>query len=286
MYVLLAALLWSSGGVLIKLANWSPLGIASLRSAIAAVIISTYYWWRWGRVPRLVPRQPAEWLAAFGYAATVILFVWATKLTTAANAIVLQYSAPLYVALLGWLVLGEKLSSAEWLLLGLMMTGILLFFGEQLSPSGMVGNLLAIGSGIGMAIMTLAVRVLQKHASATEALVMGNVIAALAGIATWHELVRLDSSTLAVLGILGIVQLGIPYILFAHALASIRAIEAVMLAMLEPIANPLWVMLIVGEHPTVWSAVGGVLVIGATGARAILSYSRSSSREDSSGSSG
>lgn len=231
-------------------------------------------------MPRILPRSRAAWGAALGYAATVVLFVWATKLTAAANAIVLQYSSPLFVAIAGHYVLGERVRLIEWSMLAVMVVGVVLLFAEQLSPTGMVGNALGLASGVAMAIMTLSVRA-EREGSALEALVTGNLLAALVGVGTWGELPQLDAQTLAVLGVLGVVQLGVPYILFARALRSVRAIEAVMLAMLEPIANPLWVLLAIGERPSMMAALGGILVLGAISIRAILSYWGSASEEDS-----
>ncbi len=269
---------------MIKLATWTPLGIASVRSAIAALVIGIYLWWRTGRIPRIVPHSPAAWGAAIGYAATVVLFVWATKLTAAANAIVLQYSSPLFVAIAGRMFLGERVRSVEWGILAIMLAGIVLFFAEQLSPQGMLGNAVGVASGVAMAIMTLCVRA-ERNGSALEALLAGNILAALVGMGSWSELPRLDAGTIAAVGVLGVVQLGVPYILFARALRSVRAIEAVMLTMLEPIANPLWVMLVLGERPSMLAIIGGSLVLGAIGIRAILSYWESSSAEEDSASS-
>jgi drug/metabolite transporter (DMT)-like permease len=270
-----AALLWSLGGLLIKLAQWHPLGIASVRSGIAALTIALILRIQHRRWPHLVPKSTATWGAALGYAGTVILFVQATKLTAAANAIVLQYTAPLYVAIGGSMFLGERLRASEWVLLGLMLSGTALFFAEHLSSSGMVGNLAGIGSGIAMASMTLCLRCARDQ-SALEALVTGNIIAAISGVWLWTELPDLDGRTVGVLAVLGVVQLGIPYVLFAHALRRARAIEAIMLTMLEPIVNPLWVMLAIGERPTGYALLGGALVVGSTIARAVLSYARSS----------
>lgn len=255
----------------IKLAAWSPLGIASVRSGIAALVIGGFLWWRKGHLSGIVPRSRAAWGAAIGYAATVVLFVWATKLTAAANAIVLQYSSPLFVAIAGHAFLGERVRPAEWGILAVMCVGILLFFAEQLSPEGAVGNLLGLASGLAMALMTLCVRA-EREGAALEALMTGNILAAAVGIGTWHELPQLDLRTLAILGALGVVQLGVPYIFFARALRSVRAIEAVMLTMLEPIANPLWVIIAIGERPPLVAIIGGGLVLGAIVARALLSY--------------
>ena len=270
-----AALLWSLGGLLIKLAQWHPLGIASVRSGIAALTIALILRIQHRRWPHLVPKSTATWGAALGYAGTVILFVQSTKLTAAANAIVLQYTAPLYVAIGGSMFLGERLRASEWVLLGLMLSGTALFFAEHLSSSGMIGNLAGIGSGIAMASMTLCLR-RARDQSALEALVTGNIIAAISGVWLWTELPDLDGRTVGVLAVLGVVQLGIPYVLFAHALRRARAIEAIMLTMLEPILNPLWVMLAIGERPTGYALLGSALVVGSTIARTVLSYTRSS----------
>lgn len=279
--LLLAGLLWSTGGVLIKFILWSPVGIASVRSAVAAVVLAIFWGYNHRRLPGILPRSLPEWGAAVGYAGTVILFVWATKLTAAANAIVLQYSSPLYVALFGKIILRERVHRSEWLLLGVMVVGIVLFFADKVSREGLIGNLLAIGSGISMAVMTLSVRLLSRSGSALESLLAGNVLAAVVGVGSWHTMFSLDVGSIGALLLLGILQLGIPYILFERAVRSVRAIEAVMLTMLEPIANPLWVMLILGERPQWWAIIGSILVLSAIALRAMLSYWRSSSFDSS-----
>lgn len=267
--------------MLIKLIPWSPVGIASVRSAIAAVVLAVFFRYFHKRLPRFVPRTLPEWSAAIGYAGTVILFVWATKLTAAANAIILQYSSPLYVALFGKIILRERVHQSEWLLLGVMVAGIVFFFADKVSPTGLIGNLLAIGSGVSMALMTLSMRLVGRNGSALESLLVGNVLAAVVGVGSWHELFSLDIESIGALLLLGILQLGIPYILFERALRSVRAIEAVMLTMLEPIANPLWVMLILGEQPQWWAIIGSILVLSAIALRAVLSYWRSPSFDSS-----
>lgn len=275
-----AALLWSAGGVLIKLAQWHPLGIASVRSGVAALTITLVVRFQYRRWLPIFPQSIAGWGAAIGYAGTVILFVISTKLTAAANAIVLQYTAPLYVAIGGSVLLGERLRAWEWALLGLMLGGTALFFAGQLTTSGMLGNLAAMASGIAMAVMTLCLRA-ARDSSALTALVTGNLIAAAMGARWWSEIPNLNGRTIVAMILLGVVQLGIPYVLFARALRSVRAIEAVMLTMIEPIANPLWVMLVLGERPSGWALAGGAVVIGSTVIRAVLSYSPSSADESS-----
>ena len=144
--LVLCALLWSTSGLVIKLISWNALAIAGVRSGIAGIVMLVYL-----RRPRFDYLR-LQLMCAGSYAATMITFVAANKLTTAANAILLQYTAPVYAAVLGWIVLRERVVPRDWVTLAVVMSGMVLFFLEDLSPSGLWGNLLAILSGICFAL--------------------------------------------------------------------------------------------------------------------------------------
>jgi drug/metabolite transporter (DMT)-like permease len=150
--LLIAALCWSLGGVLIKSIDWPPMAIAGGRSAIAIPMILICI----GR-PRFSFSR-AQIGGALGYAGTVILFVFATRMTTAANAIFLQYTAPIYVALIGRWYLGERASRIDWLVIAVALIGIGLFFMDRLTTAGFWGNIIALGSGLAFASVALFLR--------------------------------------------------------------------------------------------------------------------------------
>ena len=255
-FLVLAAVLWSSGGLLIKLVDWSPLAIAGTRSAVAGIFVAILLRGRLG----LGFSRP-QWVASLAYAGAVISFVAATKLTTAANAILLQYTSPLYAALLAPRLLDEPTRRGDWLFIALALTGMGLFFGDQLSPQGLGGNLLALFSGLCVAVLALALR--RAGQASSSPIALGNFLAALICLpfvlaAPWP-----GWEALGVIVLLGVVQLGLPYYLYSLAVRRVSALEVTLIPVLEPILNPLWVAIFLGEAPGWWSMLGGVVVLGS-----------------------
>ncbi len=253
--LLASAVLWSLGGVLIKGIDWPSLAKAGARSGIACVVL-----WAWLRKPRFTWR-PTQLGAALAYAATVCSFVVATDRTTAANAIFLQYTAPIYVALLGHHLLGERTRRSDWLFIAVALAGIALFFRDQFSPRGLSGILVALGSGVSFGVMVVLLRK-ERDGCPTSAVLLGNLLTVVIGLpfAIGQPLPAWQTAALIVLGV---VQLGIPYILYSLAIRRVTALEAILIPMIEPILNPLWVALKRGEVPGPWSLLGGALVLGA-----------------------
>ena len=261
--LLLAALCWSLGGVLIKSIDWPPMAIAGGRSAIAIPMILLCI----GR-PRFTFSR-AQVGGALGYAGTVVLFVFATRMTTAANAIFLQYTAPVYVALIGRWYLGERASRIDWLVIAVALAGIALFFLDRLTIAGLWGNILALGSGLAFALVALFLRK-EKAGSPIASIVLGNVIVAVAGAPFMFQAPSLGEDNLWRLLLLGTVQLGLPYVFYATAIKQVSALEATLIPLLEPVLNPLWVMLALGERPGPWAIVGGLLVLSAVLGRGVM----------------
>ncbi len=261
--LLLAALCWSLGGVLIKSIDWPPMAIAGGRSAIAIPIILLCV----GR-PRF-SFSLAQIGGAVGYALTVVLFVFATRMTTAANAIFLQYTAPIYVALIGAWYLQERASRIDWLVIAVALIGIALFFLDRLTVAGMWGNIIALASGLAFASVALFLRK-EKAGSPIASIVLGNVIVALAGLPFMLSAPSLGGDGLWRLLLLGTVQLGLPYVFYATAIKQVTALEATLIPLLEPVLNPLWVMLALGERPGPWAFLGAVLVLAAVLGRGVL----------------
>ncbi len=261
--LLLVSVLWSLGGVLIKSVDWPPMAIAGARSAIALPVIVACAGW-----PR-VTFSRAQLGGGVAYAAMVIFFVLATRLTTAANAIFLQYTAPLYVAALGHWLLGERALKSDWALIAVALAGIALFFVDGLTLEGMWGNVCGLASGLAFAATALLLRK-QRAESPLAAILLGNVLAALAGLPFLAGAHVLPARGWIALALLGSVQLGLSYVLYSVAIQRVTAIEAVLIPLLEPVLNPLWVMLLVGERPGAWALAGAALVIGAVFLRGTL----------------
>lgn len=260
--LVLAALCWSLGGLLIKAVPWPALAVAAGRGLIAALfLLATHRGLRFHG-------SPVQLLGAAGYALCTILFVLATKLTTAANAILLQYTAPVWVALFGAWLLGERASRLDWWTILIVLAGMGLFFADGLELAHVAGNLVAIASGIAFAGMTIALR-RQKDGSAVESIILGNLLAFVIGLPWLLRAPALDTTGWAALLALGVVQLGFSYWLYARAIRQVTALEAVLIPVIEPILNPLWVLLLMGERPGPLALVGGAIVLGAVIWRAV-----------------
>lgn len=259
--LLAAALLWSLGGVLIKSIDWAPMAIAGGRSAIAIPLMLLF-------VRPGFTFSKAQIGGAIGYALTVALFVFATRMTTAANAIFLQYTAPIYVAIVGRWYLGERALRIDWLVIVAALGGIALFFFDRLTVSGFRGNLVALASGMAFASVAIFLRK-EKGGSPATAIILGNILVAILGIPSMLQAPLGPGGGWRLL-LLGTLQLGLPYVLYAAAIKHVTALEATLIPLLEPVLNPLWVMLMLGERPGPWAIVGGLLVLGAVLARGAL----------------
>ena len=247
--------------MLIKSVDWPSLAKAGARSAMAAAVI-----WAWLRRPQFTWSR-TQIGAAVAYALVVTLFVVANDRTTAANAIFLQYTAPIYVAVLGPWLIGERARRLDWLCIALALVGIALTFRDEFSASGLIGNLAGLGSGLAFATMAMLLRK-DRHGSPASALLLGNLLTAAIGLPFGFGKMPVPAEWIALV-VLGIFQLGISYVLYSVAIRHIRALEAIVITMLEPILNPVWVALRQHEVPGPWSLAGGALVLSAVLLRAV-----------------
>ena len=262
MLLLAAAILWSLGGVLIKSIDWTPLAIAGSRSLIAIVVI--------GLVMPGVGRK-ISWRilpGALAYAGTVVLFVIATKLTSAANAIFLQYTAPIYIAIISPWVLHERTKPLDWLLILVALCGVALFFVDQLSFEGFSGVIAALASGVSFAWLTVFMR-RHRNESPESILLLGNILTLLFASPWMFPFANLERNGIWIL-LLGVLQLAIPYLLYSQAIKHIRALDAAIISIIEPILNPIWVILVKGEHASRWSIIGGAIVLTTSLCRSFL----------------
>ena len=261
--LLLAALGWSLAGVMFKLVDWPPLAAAGGRGLISAVFLLAVG----GRNLRFT-WSPLQLGTAFVYAGCTVLFAIANKLTTAANAILLQYTAPVWIALFGAWVLNERATRADWLTIAASFIGMALFLYDGLQLNNLTGILVALASGVFFAAMIMMLRK-QKDGSPIESVILGNVLGFLISIPSMASAGVPSGGSIGALLILGVVQLGIPYLLYAKAIPHVSALEAALLPVIEPILNPVWVMLFIGERPSPLSLAGGVIVVGAVTWRAV-----------------
>lgn len=258
----LTALLWSTGGLLIKWIDWHPLAIAGMRSAITAIFL-----WSYLSSPHFV-WSPTQIGGGVASAAATILFVIATKLTTAANAALLLYTAPIYVALFSAWFLQEKVTRIDWLTMGSVIGGMILFFLDKLTFEGVWGNICAILGGMAYAWMVLTLRK-QKSESPLETILLGSIITGLAGFPFFFDALPTFSNWVGLV-LLGTVQLGIPYILYVKAIKNVSAMEAILILGIEPVLNPVWVFLLFGETPGLWAITGGIIVLLSVTTRGLV----------------
>ena len=266
-----AALLFSTGGAAIKASTLTGWQIASFRSGIAALTLlllvpATRRGWGW---------RPA--LVGVAYAATLILFVSANKLTTSANTIFLQATSPVYLLLLGPLFLKEPVRPRDLWVVAAVLAGLVLFFvGNEApvvtAPDPAKGNLLALLSGFSFAVTIAGLRWLSRGAedSGLATVAFGNIIAFLWGLPFALPVLSATPMDWMVMLYLGAIQIGLAYACLTRGLRQVPALEASLLLMVEPVLNPVWAWLVHGERPSHWALLGGALIIGATTAQAVV----------------
>lgn len=262
-FLLLAALGWSLAGVLFKLVDWPPLAAAGGRGLVSALFLIAVG----GRRLRFT-WSPLQLGTAFVYAGCTVLFAIANKMTTAANAILLQYTAPVWIALFGAWLLNERATRADWLTIAASFAGMALFLYEGLQLNNLAGILVALASGVFFAAMIMLLRK-QKDGSPIESIILGNLLGFVISLPVMWTAGVPSTGSIVALVVLGVVQLGIPYLLYARAIPHVSALEGALIPVIEPILNPVWVMLFIGERPSPLSLLGGAIVVGAVTWRAI-----------------
>ena len=270
-YLLLAALLFSTGGAVIKATTLNAWQVAFLRCGIAALVL-------FGLVPAARGGwEPLTLLTSTMYAATLILFVLANKLTTSANAIFLQDTAPLYLLLLGPWLLHESFHRRDLLLLAVLGLGMGMIVGAEqqpyrTAPDPQAGNLVALVSGITWALTLVGLRWAESHRSHGAGMVVvatGCLLAAIVcGPVAW-PIVGATVQDWLLVSYLGVFQIGLAYILMTRGLRSVSAFEASLLLFAEPALNPIWTWLVHGERPAAMALAGGVLILSGTLVKAL-----------------
>lgn len=277
------AAIWSTGGMLIKLVPWNPLVIAGGRSLLAAVFLAATLGLPSRRRPRATGTATpaaarrnrfATIAAAAMNAATMLIFVAATKMTTAANAILLQYTAPIFAAVLGWAIVGERPRRAHWIALGAVGLGLVVFFKDGLGGGSAAGNLLAVVSGVTFGSYSVFMR-MQKDGRPEVSILYSHLITAAIGLP--FALVFPPVFTLPALtgiALLGFVQIGVTSLLFAYAIRRVPAVQTMLAAVVEPVLNPVWVLLATGEIPSPATILGGTIILVAVTASSVWGVAR------------
>jgi len=258
LFVVAAAVLWSTGGLFIKWTFVSGLELSFGRSLLAAITVAIFTRHEGFRLNKVTA------LASVLYAALLLLFVLATKETTAANAIFLQYTAPVYLLILEPLFYKEKFRRLDLITVTACVLGMSLFFVGKLRPEDVTGNLLALASGLCFACYFLLLRhPKSREVNRASSVIYGNLllvlIAAPAGLTVLPHLSRHDALSIVYLGV---VQIGLAYTLFTVAMArGARSLDAGIVGYIEPVLNPIWVFLVIGERPSQWALIGGTIIV-------------------------
>lgn len=260
------AFLWSVAGLFIKVLDWNPFLIAGMRSLIAfifllAIVRTVRLAWSWPLVG-----------AALANAATMLLFVAANKTTTAANAILLQYLAPVFTAILGVVILKEHIRREQLIALVLTPVGMALLFLDRLSAGQLFGNLLALTSACTFALVFIFTR-MQKEGNPLQSLMASHAVTALIalGIAVFLPIPRFTPGAIGSILVLGVLQIGLAAVFFSYGIKRVSAVTANLIALIEPVFNPVWVFLLLGEAPSAQAILGGALIIGSVTAASLIS---------------
>lgn len=272
LFVFAAALLWSTGGLFIKWTTLSALQVSFWRSLLAVVTVAFFTRHEGLRLNRFTI------ITSLLYAALLVLFVIATKKTTAANAIFLQYTAPIYIMIFEPLLFKERFRGRDLLTVAICMGGMSLFFVGKLDPDDIAGNLIALASGLCMGFYFLLLRhPHSQRVNRAASVIYGNLLLVILTVPFgWTSLAVMTTHDAVAVGYLGIVQIGIAYTLFTLGMArGVRSLDAGIVGYIEPVLNPVWVFLFIGERPSSWALLGGAIIISAVVVHTLLNARRS-----------
>lgn len=267
--IAITGLLWSFGGLLIKLIPWDAITIVGTRAAIAAIIMAIYM-----KKPHITFSLPVI-LGGLSVSATTILFVFANKLTTSANAIVLQYTAPIFIIILSALFLKKRVKALDMVAVLIVFAGIALFFFDQLGDGNILGIILGLISGITFSGIFLINQMPKSNPQ--ESILLGNIINAIIAIPFIVTNITFEFIPCLSIVLLGVFQLGLSYVLFSIGIKHTPPVLASLISVLEPLLNPVWVMLATGEKPGKWALIGGIIVIATIAAYSVLSTRKTDS---------
>lgn len=257
MQMLVCSTLWSTGGILIKMVDWNPFVLAGGRSLVAVMVLVIFI--KLNKIPFIFTKKTI--LPGLFMSVTCVSFVAANKLTTAANAIVLQFTAPVFIMIFSVLFFKRKFLRADVMAVFFTLMGISLFFLDQLTPGRLFGNIVAIFAGMCMSWMYIFVGEANPDESINSILVAQLITITIALPFFILYPPALSVKPVASILTLGVFQVAIPYILFAKASEYCPPLACSLLGALEPLLNPVWVFIFDGERPGVFALIGGVIVV-------------------------
>jgi DME family drug/metabolite transporter len=263
LFVFIAGLLWSTGGLFIKLISLPAMQLAFFRCSIAAITFGILF------RKEILLINKLTFINSIFYAGILITFVIATKKTTAANAIFLQSTAPIYVLIFEPIFNKTKYERINIITVAVCMVGMLLFFVGKLEPGHLEGNIIALFSGVAFAAFFLGMKKNDpkfQHSS----IFYGNILVAIISIPFLFTLETLKSNDFIMVTFLGVFQIAIAYAFFSAGLKRIYAIEASIISMIEPVLNPVWVFIGYGEVPSITAIIGGLIILGSIIIRSII----------------
>jgi drug/metabolite transporter (DMT)-like permease len=283
-FVLLAVLLWSTGGLFIKGTSLDAFSVNAGRSLFAAITVAVFTYRKGLKLDGLTL------FTAFLYAGTLTCFVYANKTTTAANAIFLQYTAPVYILILAPFILKEKFRASDLITVAVCLAGMSLFFLEpqsaanKLASNVFVGNIAALASGVFFGLYFILLRHPRSLENKNPAVSVfyGNIIIVLLMLPLIlnNPLTAASSKDILAILFLGVFQIGIAYVLFTKGIAEgVRSLDASIIGFIEPLLNPIWVYLVLGERPSQWAILGGAIIIVAIVFHTIKSNRKAISHE-------
>lgn len=256
-FVLLSALCFSVGGLFLKMVPWSALSINGGRAMISTIVIASYMA---ATKHKLVVNKQVL-LGAVCVVAEMILYVFANKLTTAANAIVLQFTAPIFIILFMWIFFHQKPRKLDIITCVIVFIGIIIFFVDGLASGGMLGNVLAVCSGAFYAVVFM-LNAFPKGDSLSS-MVLAHGASALIGIPFIFQETDFSFSPVFIIILLGIIQQSAAFLFLSKGLENTPPVAASLVSSLEPILNPVWVAIFYGEIPSLVAVGGAAIVIGA-----------------------
>ena len=253
LYMAAAALCWSFGGLGIRLIPWGAMSIIGMRAFLAAIVFALY------RRSIKIQWTRGNILSALCLAATTMLFVFANKLTTAACAIFLQFTAPIFIILLELLLFRKKPKPSAAIAVAVTLGGMLLLLAGQMDSGGLLGNLLAIGSGLAFAGVFVSNK--RPDTVPEQSLLLGFAINAVIGLPFVFFESAMDAVAWGAILVLGVVQVGLAYVFFSKGIQKTPALAACLITALEPVLNPVWVALVTTEKPGALAVAGGAVII-------------------------
>jgi DME family drug/metabolite transporter len=268
--IVVAAVLFSTGGAAIKWCAFDGWQLAAFRAGIACATVLL-----------LIPEARRGWswrtaVVGFAYAATTLLYVQANKHTTAASAIFLQSTSPLFILVLAPWLLGEHATRRDLVQMAMMGLGLVLFFfgldqPSATAPNPLLGDFLAGTCAVTWAFTVIGYRwIVARGGSVATAAASGSLTACVVALVMAQPLQAGRPVDWAVVGFLGVCQLGVPYVFMARAIPRLRALEVALFMLIEPVLNPVWAWLVHGERPGPAALVGGAVILGTTVVRSIV----------------